>query len=200
MHKSVIQFRSLLSSLKIRIYEQSDYGKGIRLILFIILYFLSRYLTHNIDSFDFNDSFWGTGHLFLAKIISTLSCWILKPFYPSIEFSSNLSIIIDNKEVLLLLPACTGFDQIVRMMIVLVFYPIPPKSKIWLGPVSVCILVIAATIHFTILIPVASTYPRYYNFFHSGITLVIFYSLYFSCWLIWEKYGFKKKIPNRFKG
>ena len=141
---------------------------------------------------------------FLAPIISIIhkpflwyiinfSTFFWGTFYSNILSTQDFILIINNIEVIQLMPGCDGLYPILRMTFILILYPLPWRTKLWLLPLSWLIILFAATIHFLQLIPVAYQWPEYYTFSHNWISRFIFYLFYFLTWILWEKVGYPKK-------
>jgi exosortase/archaeosortase family protein len=96
-------------------------------------------------------------------------------------------IVIDGTRVIFLSKLCTGVDPMLRMTFIFLFYPMKFKTKLWVFPVSILIILLAATLHFMILIPIAYQAREWYEFSHDWVTKFIFYGFYFMVWLMWER-------------
>ena len=167
--------------------EQTPRGKILRLVYFILLYFLSGILEEffNFLANDLNDPV----NKWLSIALSTSSTGFLRLFYQDISFNHDFQIIINNNACLQILPGCNGFTPSFKILVTLCLYPIILKKKIILFPVTFLIMIFAAIIHLAILIPISYEIPRWYCFAHNWFTRPIFYIFYFSCWLLWERYG-----------
>lgn len=178
--KSLLQIKSFIA-------EKSTRGRMVRLVCFLFLYYLAGLLRPYYEFLADNSN--DVVNQWLSKIIATISTEFLRPFYHNISFNSRFTITINGLSPIELHPGCNGFNNIARIILTLCFYPIPIIKKLFLFPISFLIVLFAATIHFLILIPVAYEVPDLYGFAHSWFTHIVFYMFYFSCWFLWEKWG-----------
>jgi len=167
--------------------ECSPRGQILRFILFLVLYFLARYLQLFLDTSSFGQALLNPLHERLSFFITHSCCFLLQGFYPDIHVSINHTIIIAGKVTVVMLPGCTGLEPMIRLTFILAFYPLLWRRKLILWPISLLILLFASVLHFLILILIADQYPEWFNFSHHWITRVLFYAFYFLCWLLWEK-------------
>ena len=175
------------------LHENSSTGKLVRLGLFIFLYFIGRYIQIFFDTSDIFLHIRRYFHQPFQWFIDMASTSFWGIFYQNIHSTKEFVILINNKEIIQLQQGCSGFQSILRMTIILLLYPLSWKIKSWLFPLSWMIILLAATIHFIILIPITCHFPEYYSFSHNWGTRVIFYGFYFLTWLIWERIGYPKK-------
>ena len=177
-----------ISSLKSSLLENSTTGTIYRLGLFIILYFIGRYVLLLYQGTTFISIL----HKPLLWFIDNIAIGFWSIFYPNLSSTADYIISINNMECIQLMPGCSGLHPILRMTFILLLYPIPWKIKSWLFPLSWIIILFAATIHFILLIPISYHWSEYYNFSHDWLTKIIFYGFYFLTWLLWEKVGYPK--------
>jgi len=182
-----MQLRSVINQALTLLHESSPRGQTLRFILFLVLYFFTRYSRLFLDTSSFGQALLNPLHERLSFFITHFCCFLLQGFYPDIHVTINHTIIIAGKATVQMFPGCTGLPPMIRLTIILVFYPLAWRRKVVLWPLSMLILIIAATLHFMMLIPIAYHYPAWYHFAHSWPTRVIFYACYFLCWLLWEK-------------
>ena len=184
-----MSIRIAISRLRSSLLETSTTGTIYRLGLFIILYFIGRYVLLLFEK----TTFFSILHQPLLWFIDNLSIGFWSIFYPDLSSTSEYIVSINGFECIQLFPGCSGLHPILRMTFILLLYPIQWSKKIWLLPVSWLIILFAATIHFILLIPVSYHWPDYYDFSHNWLTRILFYGFYFLTWLIWEKVGYPKK-------
>ncbi len=177
------KIRSVLTLLQ----ERSPRGQMVRFAFFVVFYYFSRYPQFFLNSH-------GNCELLLTPIYKQLSffithvcCFVFRNFYPDIESSLDHIIYIHGKPLIRFLPGCTGLEPMIRLTFILIFYPLLWRKKIVLWPISMVILLFAATLHFLLLILISYHAPGWYNFAHNWLTRIIFYGFYFLCWLMWEK-------------
>jgi len=166
--------------------ENSSTGTLIRFLWFLFLYFTGRYFLLLFEGFLFF-SLLHEPFLFTVNQVSTA---FLGLFYDNLTSTPEYIVWINNREVIRLAAGCSGLQPVLRITFILMLYPVSWKAKAWLLPLSWFILVVAAAIHFILLIPVAFHWPEYYSFSHNWGTRIIFYGFYFLTWRIWEKVGF----------
>ena len=185
--------KTALSSLWDKLHELSTIGTLYRLGLFLLLYFLGRYIIFFIEEPTLFTHLFTSLHQPFLWFIDIISIGFWSAFYTNLNSNQDYMVIINNIEVIQLLPGCDGLHPIVRITFILLLYPISWRTKSWLFPLSWVIILLAATIHFIILIPIAFHWPEYYDFSHFYLSRVIFYGFFFITWLIWEKVGYPKE-------
>jgi len=172
--------------LKSLLLENTNRGKLARLVLFFLLYFLGRYLILSPYIQIILEPVFNSLYPFLSMTITDISSGVLHWFYPDIYTSKDYIIYINNNPILQMQPGCTGLQQMLRLTFTIIFYPLAWRSKCFLWPISIAIILIAAILHFTLLVPIAYVAQSWYNFAHDWVTKIIFYGMYFICYLIWE--------------
>ena len=175
-----------------RLKERSLAGLLMRLGWFMIIYLVAGKLFSVVDAILLHFNLKDYIHNPLLWAIYNISIPFWKLFYSDLSTSDYL-VLINNQCVIQLFSGCSGFDAQFRITIILFLYPIAWKTKFWLFPLSWLIILLAATIHFILLIPIAYHWPDYYDFSHNWLTRFIFYGFYFLTWLIWERVGYPKK-------
>ena len=155
--------------------------------LFLVLYWVARYPQFFLNSNYFGECLINPVYEQLASFITKVCCFVLQIIYSDIHSSADHTIFINGKSLLQLQPGCSGLDPMIRLTFILLFYPLLWQKKAWLWPISLAILLFAATLHFLLLIPITYHAPEWYTFAHNWLTRIIFYGFYFLCWLIWEK-------------
>ncbi len=184
-HLFITSYKGILGKLK----ENSSSGTLIRLGWFLFIYFIGRYVVFFLEE----TTLFSLLHQPFLWSINQVSTGFLGLFYSDLTSTHNYIVIINNVEVIQLFPGCSGLQPLLRITFILLFYPLPWKTKTYLFPLSWLIILIAATIHFILLIPIAFHWPEYYNLSHNWLTRIIFYGFYFCTWLIWEKIGYPKR-------
>jgi len=184
-HLFIKSYKCTLRKLK----EPSTSGTFIRLAWFLFIYFIGRYIVFFLEETTIIALF----HQPFLWTISQISTGFLGLFYSNLSSTHDYIVIINNVEVIQLFPGCSGLQPFLRITVILLLYPLPWKLKSFLFPISWLIILIAATVHFILLTPIAYHWPEYYNFSHNWLTRIIFYGFYFLTWLIWERMGYPKK-------
>jgi len=108
-------------------------------------------------------------------------------FYSDVSTIPNDILTISGQEVLQIIYGCTGIIQIFQITFILLFYPIKWRQKIYLFPISILIIFLAAIVHFLILVPIAYHLPEYFSSFHDYTLRIFFFGIVFLTWLFWEK-------------
>jgi exosortase/archaeosortase family protein len=168
------------------IHEKSLKGKLSRFILFLALYLIGRYLLMIFESTEIAKTLLSPLFDYIAYLITKLCCFVMQLFYPDIYSSNNYTIYISGNPIIQLFPFCTGLNPMIRLSFTLFLYPISWRVKFFLFPISILTIFVAASLHFGLLIPIELYYPKWYDFAHDWVTKGIFYSFYFTCWLLWE--------------
>ena len=189
-----MQFPAIIKSVKTILYERSPRGQMARFGLFLVLYWVARYPQFFLDEFYFSKTLLNTIHEQFAFFITHVCCFVLQIFYPDIHSSADHLIFITGKSLIQLQPGCTGLYPMIRLTFILIFYPLLWRKKAVLWPISMAILLFAATLHFVLLIPITYHASEWFNFAHNWLTRIIFYGFYFLCWLMWEKA--MNKVPK----
>ncbi len=181
-------YKDKIYQIWILIHEHSARGQMLRLIFFLIIYFVGRYPIMLLELTSFGLTIFTPIHLLISNLITFACCFTLQGFYPDIHSSLNHTIYIKGTPIIqMVYPGCTGLQPMIRLSFALLFYPIIWIRKIYLFPISWIIIFIATFLHFLLLIPIACTYPEWFNFAHDWLTRIIFYGFYFLCWILWEK-------------
>ncbi len=170
-----------------RVKEISVTGVFLRLGLLFILYPAGHFIPIWFEKVPVLASFMQNSYEWISIFIVNVSVILLKLVYPSINEAANYMIVIGGNNVLFLSPACTGLDPMLRMTFIFMFYPMAFKTKLWVLPVSMFFILVASTIHFTLLIPIAYQAGEWFRFSHDWLTKFIFYGFYFMVWVFWEK-------------
>jgi exosortase/archaeosortase family protein len=173
------------------IYETSLKGQMFRFIYFLSLYFLFRFFLLLLDSTYLGIALLKPSYEKMSFFITHFSCSILRVFYPDIHTSVNHIIYISGYAHIQMLPGCTGISHLIRLGLILLFYPIPWLNKAIAFLPSMLIILFAATLHFLLLILIAYHYPELYEFAHNYFTRSLFFGFIFLCWLFWER-SFKR--------
>ena len=169
-----------------RFKETSSTGIFLRLGLLFVLYPLGHYIPFFMEKVPFLASFMNHAYEFVSVFIVNVSIFVLQVVYPSIHVSTDFMIVIGGRDVLFLASPCTGVDPMLRMTFIFLFYPLAFRTKFWVLPLSLVIILIAATVHFIMLIPIAYQATEWFHFSHNWLSKVVFYGFYFMVWIIWE--------------
>ena len=166
---------------------QSLLGQCLRFFYFLFLCFFLRYFellfyTTSIGSTLFNPLYES-----LSLFITKSSCFFWRWSYSDIHATANHTILIGDQAPIKMLPGCTGLSHILRLIFVLFLYPMSFKKKGYIFAPTIFIIILASTLHFVILIPIAYHRPELYEFAHNYFTKILFFGLIFICWLMWEK-------------
>jgi len=168
--------------------NRSPLYQGYRLMIFWAFYFLGRFPGIFLEKVNFINDILDRLHEKLSFTITHFCCFLLQGFYVNINTTLDHTIVINGNPIIHMLPGCTGLNSMFRLSFVLIFYPLTFLNKLYLLPLSLLIIFLASTVHFTLLIPIANSHPEFYVFAHNWPTRVLFYSSYFFCWLIWENW------------
>jgi exosortase/archaeosortase family protein len=182
-----MQLRAGINQTVSLLHERSPHGQILRFIFFLVLYFLARYPQLLLDNTSFGKALFSPIHEQLSFFITNACCYVLQIFYPGINTSIHHTIFIGDRALIQMYPGCTGLYPMIRLTIILAFYPLAWRRKVVLWPLSLLILLFASTLHFLLLILIANQCPGWFGFAHNWLTRVIFYAFYFLCWLLWEK-------------
>ncbi|MFZ4521207.1 MAG: archaeosortase/exosortase family protein [Bacteroidales bacterium] len=99
-----------------------------------------------------------------------------------------------NHQVMYIQAGCSGFKQLFQVFFVFFLIPGIWRRKLWYIPVVLVIMFLATNLHLLILSFVAANNPEYFHFTHVWASRIIFYTIMFTTWLIWEeKVGFIHK-------
>jgi exosortase/archaeosortase family protein len=161
----------------------------LRFVLFLVLYKASSILWHYlvISPYFIPMIAWGY-HAFGHSIVK-ISSLFFSIFYKSVTIKPDEIIVINNQEVIRMLPACTGLKQLFQIVIILMVYPVKIVQKLVFVIPTILIVFTAALVHFLILVPVAYELPDWFPFFHNNLARIVFFSVYFLIWVGWEKYN-----------
>ena len=175
-------------------HQQTLRGKLMRFGVFISIYIIGRLLEIFIESSKLGHELLSDAYNLISSLILHISCLALTPFYPDIKASSANIIIIKNNSIIQMLPGCSGLFHIIRLTFVLLLYPISWVNKIKVYVPTIIIIIIAATVHFIILIPISYQFHEHYTFAHNYFAKSIYLVFIFGCWLFWDRYV----IPSKY--
>jgi len=162
-------------------------GIFLRLGILFLLYPVGHYIPFWFEKLPLLASLMQQLYTLISLFIVKVSVLFLKIIYPSISVTTGYMIVINGYKVIFLSPPCTGLDPMLRMSFIFLFYPLAIKTKLWVYPLSMFFILLAATLHFMILIPIAYEANDWFAFSHDWLTKVIFYGFYFMVWVMWEK-------------
>jgi len=167
--------------------EETALGKTLRLVLFLSLYIIGKWVFKFLEEYTFYQEIFLFISNILKLIINYFSILFWGIFFSDIKSNSDFLISINNIPVIILLGGCTGLGAMLRIYFILIFYPITFRKKILLIPISFVTITFGAILHYIFLIPMAYYYPEYHSFNHDYTSRIIFYIIYFLTWLIWER-------------
>ena len=173
--------------------SNSNKGTIFRIVWFILLYIISRYLFNFLEDTQLFSTIFNFFYNLLSILIAYICTTTLSLFYQEILSTSDFIIQIRSINIIQLLPGCTGFHQLLRITFILLFFPIPYRKKLILLPLSWSLIIFAAVIHFLMLIPIAFDLNEWYDFSHNWPSKFVFYLFFFINFLIWEKQIMNKK-------
>jgi exosortase/archaeosortase family protein len=171
----------------------------LRFVLFLVLYKVSSILWHYLVASPYFIPLIAWGYHAFGHAIVKLSSLFFSLFYTSVTIKPDEIIVINNTEVIRMLPACTGLKQLFQIMIILMVYPVKTFPKLVFVIPTFLLVFTAALLHFLILVPIAYELPAWFPFFHNYLARIMFFSVYFLIWLGWEKYNRYFYRPNASK-
>ena len=169
------------------IIDNDSEGVYYRLLLFFFMYFILREVELLPAYIKITQRVYMPLYNFLATFITKISCLLFQPFYPDITVSHDYIINISSISTIQLQPGCTGLNQMIRMCLILLLYPINWRKKILLILPTLAIIFTAALVHFALLIPISFHLHSWFQLTHDYLTKILFFGFIFLCWLFWEK-------------
>jgi exosortase/archaeosortase family protein len=191
-----MKFRKTFTDIRQKYKELSLTGTLMRLGMLLILYPIGHYIPFWMSKAPILFSVMQILYEWVSVFIVNGSILMLKLFYPTILADANHVIYIHGTGIVFLSPPCTGLDPMIRMAFIFLFYPLKIKIKLWVLPLSILFILVAATIHFIMLITIVYEAKEWYRFSHEWLTKVIFYGFYFMVWVMWENILKNKKAIN----
>lgn len=94
--------------------------------------------------------------------------------------------------------SCSGFKQILQLVLLFLIYPGPWKHKIWYIPVGMLLVYGVNLFRIIALSVVVVNWPDYFDLTHDYIIRAMFYVVIFILWVIWvEKFYTKRMKPQK---
>jgi exosortase/archaeosortase family protein len=184
-----LNFLGYLRKILMILNQKSLTGKFLRLILFLLLYMLSRSIDTILYSNHTAIYILGPVHNFITFIIIHFTRLICSIFYDNVIIENYNILVVNDKPTITLGTGCTGLVPMARLCFILSIYPLKLSKKVYLFPISILVLLFASMVHFLLLTIVAVSYPPAFELFHDIITKLTFYGFFFLCWIIWEKFN-----------
>jgi exosortase/archaeosortase family protein len=92
--------------------------------------------------------------------------------------------------------SCSGFKQLLQLIILFLVYPGPWKHKLWYIPLGVVLIYGVNLFRIIALSVVVVNSPEYFQVTHDYIIRALFYVVIFILWVIWvEKFYTKRMKP-----
>lgn len=91
---------------------------------------------------------------------------------------------------------CSGFKQLLQVLLLFLIYPGPAKHKLWYIPMGLVMIYFVNIMRIVILSAVVNAKPEYFQFVHDNVVRPFFYVVIFALWVIWVE----KIYPKRMKG
>jgi len=133
----------------------------------------------------------------LAATVYSVSAWVdVHIFgmdillYPvnMIHFNANNTTIAINE-------SCSGFKQMLQVLILFLLFPGPWKHKLWYIPAGMLAMFITNIIRVVILSAVMIHWPQQWDFIHLWILRPFYYVVIFGLWVLWvERFGGMRKF------
>lgn len=127
----------------------------------------------------YSASAWVDAHIFRMDIV----------LYPVnlIHFNSNNTTIAINE-------SCSGFKQMLQVLILFLLFPGPWKHKLWYIPAGMLAMFITNILRVVILSAVMIHWPQQWDFIHLWILRPFYYVVIFGLWVLWvERFGGMRK-------
>jgi exosortase/archaeosortase family protein len=94
--------------------------------------------------------------------------------------------------------SCSGFKQLLQLIILFLVYPGPWKHKLWFIPLGTIAVYITNLLRILSLSVVVSIDPTKFDFAHDYVVRPFFYVVIFALWVIWvEKFYTKRMKPDK---
>ena len=88
---------------------------------------------------------------------------------------------------------CLGFKQMTIFAGIMFFYWGPLLKKLWYIPLGCLILTVYNVIRIATIVWKTDGHPEKFDNLHNGILRIIYYSIVFLLWVIWEVFIVKNK-------
>ena len=92
--------------------------------------------------------------------------------------------------------SCSGFKQMLQLILLFLLYPGPWKHKLWYIPMGVVVIYIVNVIRIVTLCIVMNYNPGYFEFTHDYIVRPFFYIVIFALWVIWVEKVYTRRIKG----
>ena len=158
-----------------------------RFSVFLFLFIVSRYLYFYLGTWQLVLPELNSVIESLRSLILHVSAAFFSLFYHNVSIAPDGVLAFGGKGFIQVIYGCTGIIQISQITIILLLYPISWRQKLYLFPLSIVIMIVAAIIHFLILVPIAYHFPGWFPLFHNHLSRIIFFGIVFVTWLFWER-------------
>jgi exosortase/archaeosortase family protein len=92
--------------------------------------------------------------------------------------------------------SCSGFKQLLQLILLFLIYPGPWKHKAWFIPVGIIAIYLVNLFRIVALSVVVVNSPEYFRVTHDYIIRALFYVVIFALWVVWvEKFYTRRMKP-----
>ena len=166
------------------------------LFIFIVLIFFFFLIVDGLEQKIIRIPFVTALIDFLSMNILHITSWFLSHVAGISNSVSGYIITLQNGAMLEMQYGCSGYKQIVLLLLLFICIRGSWKQKIWYIPVSIIALHILNTLRFIGIAISLEYYPQHFHFIHDWIFRPFIYLAIFMLWVIWVEYIAKRKTSK----
>jgi len=168
--------------------------KGVFLfcLITIVIHFSFRWWVTDLGYFPIK-SFFITLSDSIAAIVLQQSSWIILHLLRIHLTVKGDIIYFDNNSGIEVRTACSGLQQMLQLIILMLIYPGPWKHKLWFIPSGMVLIHFTNLFRIIGLAVIAIISPKFMKFGHDYILRTTFYVVIFGLWWLWVE----KIVPRR---
>jgi len=166
-------------------------GPFIDIALFIIITFAVHKLWWQYSSYIYSISAFLSISGWLANEVYVVSAWInMNILCMDIQLAAgNTMIFLKNNTSIFINESCSGFKQMIQILVLFVLFPGPWKHKAWFIPAGMISMFFVNVIRVIGLSYAMLWMPQHWDFIHLWIMRPFYYVVIFAMWVVWvEKF------------
>ncbi|NVO21354.1 MAG: archaeosortase/exosortase family protein [Bacteroidetes bacterium] len=168
------------------------------IIITFAIHYAYRYWEHQMDF-----SFFGFQVLppalfyWFTDAVFSNSSWVVSHLIP-IQ-TSGRTFFFENQTSINIVPSCSGIQQMLQFILLIIIYPGPWKHKSWFIVLGSIIIHLTNVFRISGLCIVMAHWPKYWHWSHDYPFRIIFYVVIFFLWVIWNDNFYHGKSKAKMK-
>ena len=176
--------------------KSKNAGPFIDVALFIIITYAVHKLWWHYSSYIYAIPTFLSISGWLAHEVYVVSAWInMHILCMDIQLApGNTMIFLKNNTSIYINESCSGFKQMIQILVLFVLFPGPWKHKAWFIPAGMISMFFVNVIRVIGLSYAMLWMPQHWDFIHLWVMRPFYYVAIFAMWVIWvEKFRGKRK-------